>query len=96
MDRNQTAPNLRHSKASPVHLPLRLFLLRADAPQAASAAGRDEPNLLTRGRETVGRGWVTDVLMVTTTEGVLHRVHRHTTNVGPLITLDAVPAPQKE
>lgn len=70
---------------------LRLFLLRADAPQAAGAAGRDEADLLTRRRETVRRGGVADVLVVTTTEGVLHWVHRHTTHVGPLVALHAEP-----
>ena len=28
-----------------------------------------------------------DVLMVTTTEGMLHRVHRHTTHARPLVAL---------
>lgn len=68
-----------------------LFLLLADAPEAAGAAGGDEADLLTGGRETVGRGRVPDVLVVTTTEGVLHGVHRHTTHVGPLVALHAVP-----
>lgn len=31
------------------------------------------------------------MLVVTTTEGVLHGVHRHTTNVGPLVAFDAEP-----
>lgn len=68
-----------------------LFLLLADAPQAARAAGGDEPDLLTGRSQAVGRGRVPDVLVVTTTEGVLHGVHRHTTDVGPLVALDAVP-----
>lgn len=70
---------------------VRLFLLRADTAQAPRTASRDQSDLLTGRRETVGGRRVTDVLVVTTTEGVLHRVHRHTTHVGPLITLHAVP-----
>lgn len=74
----------------------RLFLLRADAPQAAGAAGGDETDLLTGRRKAVGRRGVPDVLVVTTTEGVLHGVHRHTTHVGPLVALDAEPGKERK
>ena len=49
--------------------------------EATSAAGGDETDLLAGGAvATHGRG-VTNVLMVTTTMGMLHRVHGHTTNL---------------
>lgn len=69
----------------------RSLLLRADTPQAARATSGDETDLLTGRRQAVRRRRVTDVLVVTTTEGVLHRVHRHTTHVRPLVALDAEP-----
>jgi hypothetical protein len=71
---------------------LRLVVLLdlLDTAQAARAAGGDETDLLTGGRVTADRRRVTDMLVVTTTVGVLHRVHGHTTDLGPLVALDAV------
>lgn len=53
-------------------------------------AGAVVSHLLTGRRVALdGRG-VTDVLMVTTTVGMLHRVHRHTTDIGPAVALRLV------
>lgn len=83
------------SKKSEISHPLfrgtRLLLLSPDTPQAAGAAGSDKSDLLTSRSEAVRRGRVPDVLVVTTTEGVLHRVHCHTTHMRPLVALDAEP-----
>eukprot|EP01084_Bolivina_argentea_P013458 25266_1 len=55
----------------------------------AGAAGGDEADLLARGAvATNGRG-VTDVLMVTTTVGMLDRVTGDTTDLGPAVALGA-------
>lgn len=68
-----------------------LLVLGLDAsPVATRAAGGNETNLLTRGVVTGHGGRVADVLMVTTTVGVLHRVHGHTTHLGPLVPLHLV------
>lgn len=40
-----------------------------------------EPHLLSRGRVAAHGGSMTDVLVVTTTVGVLHRIHGHTTHL---------------
>lgn len=55
--------------------------------ETTSTPGSNETNLLTRGIVPGGGGGVTNVLMVTTTMGVIHRIHRHTTDTGPLVTL---------
>lgn len=55
----------------------------------SSAAGRDQADLLA-GWGVAGHGRrVTNVLMVTTTMGMLHGVSGHTTNLGPAVALAA-------
>merc|ERR1711924_378949 len=66
-----------------------LVVLVATLP-LASATGGDEANLLPRHASASGGGGVTDVLVVTTTVGVLHWVHGAATNLGPAVALDAV------
>jgi len=53
--------------------------------ETTSAPGSNETDLLTRGVVSVGGGGVTNVLMVTTTVGVIHGIHRHTTHARPLV-----------
>lgn len=60
------------------------------SPKTTSAAGGDETNLLTGRSVTADRGRVTNVLMVSTSVGMLHGVHSHTTNLGPGVTLSLV------
>eukprot|EP00968_Pinguiococcus_pyrenoidosus_P012001 scaffold1016_cov258-Pinguiococcus_pyrenoidosus.AAC.5 len=60
------------------------------AAQTAGAPGGDEADLLTGRAHAVGGGRVPDVLVVTTSERVLHGVHGHTTDLGPLVPLHAV------
>lgn len=62
------------------HLDL-LALDDSGTTQTASAAGSNETALLARGRKAVASGGVTNVLVVTTTVGVLHGVHGHTTHL---------------
>ncbi len=57
---------------------------------AASAAGTDEANLLSGRGILADSGGVADVLMVTTTMGMLNRVASHTTDNGPVVALDSV------
>merc|ERR1719379_458773 len=60
------------------------------AAQLARAAGGDEADLLAGDRiATDGRG-MADVLVVTSAVRVLHRVHRHATNLRPRVALHAV------
>lgn len=61
----------------------RLFLLLDDVgtAQATSAAGGNETDLLARGGPAGDGGRVANVLLVTTTVGVVHGVHGHTTNL---------------
>lgn len=69
---------------------LLVWLNHGSTPHATSAACSNETNLLTRRAITAHRGGMTDVLMVTTTVGMLHRVHGHTTNHRPAVTLSLV------
>lgn len=55
----------------------------------AGTAGSDQTNLLARGAVAGNSGGVTNVLMVTTTVGVLNGVTGNTTNLGPAVTLTA-------
>ena len=52
-----------------------------------SSLGGDETAFLTAGGVSSRRGWVTDVLMVTTTVGMLDGVHGDTSNSGPVSLL---------
>ena len=51
------------------------------------AAGSNQTDLLAGGSVTGHRRGVTNVLMVTTTVGMLHGVTGHTTNLGPAVAL---------
>mmetsp|Transcript_30165 Transcript_30165/g.93084 ORF Transcript_30165/g.93084 Transcript_30165/m.93084 type:complete len:282 (+) Transcript_30165:29-874(+) len=55
----------------------------------ASAAGGDQTDLLARGAVAADGRRVTNVLVVTTTVGVLHGVTGHTTHLGPAVALGA-------
>jgi len=69
---------------------LLLGLLVTSTAEETGAAGGDETDLLTGGGVAGdGRG-VTDVLLVTTTVGVLDGVHGNTANLGPAVALHAV------
>lgn len=60
------------------------------AADAAGSAGGDLTSLGT-GRSVSSNGTgLTHVLLVTTSVGVIDGVHRHTSNLGPLIALDSV------
>jgi len=62
----------------------------AGTPDLTSPPGGDETDLPTgRGSPLDGR-WVTDMLMVTTTVGMLDGVHGHTSDLGPAVPLDSV------
>lgn len=52
--------------------------------------GGDETNLATSRRSPLDCGRLTNMLMVTTTVGVLNWVHGHTTHLRPAVTLDLV------
>lgn len=56
--------------------------------QQTSPSGSDETSLLTLGGVTRDGGGFTDMLVVTTTVGVVHGVHGHTTSLGPAVALD--------
>ena len=51
------------------------------------SSGGDETDLLTSGFVTSHSGWVTDVLMVTTTVGMLNWVHGNTSHSWPVVSL---------
>lgn len=55
-----------------------------------STTGSDETDLATGRCSALDGRRVTDVLMVTTTVGMLHGVHRHTSHLRPAVTLDLV------
>jgi len=70
---------------------LRLFVLGASAStNETRAASGNETNLLSGNSVALARGSVTNVLMITTTVGMLDGVHRHTTHLGPALALDSV------
>ena len=71
----------RHNRRRRASDLLCIGLEHSSTPEATSAAGGDETDLGAGGAVAAhGRG-VTDVLMVTTTMGMLNRVHGHTTNL---------------
>ena len=51
------------------------------SPDSASPAGGDETDLLTGGAATAHSGGLTDMLVVTTTVGMLNGVHSHTSHL---------------
>jgi len=66
------------------------FTLENVTSQATGTAGGNKTDLTSRRGIALGGGRNTNVLVVTSTEGVLHRVHSHTTNLRPAVTLDSV------
>src|SRR4051794_16383206 len=68
-----------------------LYLIRAErASDTASSASRDLTSLRTSRTIASDSTWLTHVLLVTTTVRVVHRVHCHTSDLGPLVALDSV------
>lgn len=61
-----------------------LLLLTSD--ETGSSSG-DQTNLLTSGLVTSNGRWMTDMLMVTTTMGMLNGVHGNTSNSWPVVSL---------
>ena len=61
----------------------------ATSTNTSGAAGGDESDLLAGGAVTAHSGGVSNVLMVTTTMGMLNGVTGNTTNLGPAVTLAA-------
>lgn len=55
-----------------------------------STTGSDETDLATGGCATLDCRRLTNMLMVTTTVGMLHRVHGNTTHLGPAVALHLV------
>ena len=51
------------------------------SPDSASPAGGDETDLLTGGAATAHSGGLADMLVVTTTVGMLNGVHSHTSHL---------------
>jgi len=69
----------------PSHLVLRL--LRTT--EQTSSSGSNETGLLTLSRVSGDRRSLADMLMVTTTVRMVHRVHGNTTSLGPRVALDS-------
>ena len=61
-----------------------------DSAKTSSAPGADQTNLTTRRGLLANSRRTTDVLVVSSSEGMLHGVLRHTTNLGPAVALDSV------
>ncbi|KAJ0944177.1 hypothetical protein HanPSC8_Chr03g0113291 [Helianthus annuus] len=55
--------------------------------ETTSPPGGNKTDLLTRWCVTTNGTGMTNMLMVTTTMGMLHWVHSHTTNLGPAVSL---------
>merc|ERR1719215_2025454 len=62
----------------------------AGTPDPTSPSGGDETDLTTSGGTSLGRRGLTNMLMVTTTVGMLNRVHSNTTNLWPAVSLSLV------
>lgn len=62
----------------------------AGTAETTSTAGSNETNLLAGRSRPADSGSVTNVLMVTTTMGMLNRVHGNTTDLRPLVALSLV------
>jgi len=61
-----------------------------DSTKTSSTAGTDKTNLSSCWSLTATGGWLTNVLMVTSSVGMLYGVLSYTTNLGPAVTLDGV------
>jgi len=58
--------------------------------KASSPPGADKTDLATRRRHLAHRTRATDVLVVTSSEGMLHGILRHTPDLGPAVALHGV------
>merc|ERR1719193_1934238 len=67
-----------------------LLLVLLSTTNSSGPAGGDKTDLATRRSATHDSGGLTNMLMVTTTVGMLDRVHGHTTDLGPAVPLDLV------
>merc|ERR1711992_384297 len=67
-----------------------LLLVLLSTTNSSGPAGGDKTDLATRRGATHDSGGLTNMLMVTTTVGMLDRVHAHTTDLGPAVPLDLV------
>lgn len=82
----------RFPRSSPQYRPNKktnrlVLLLAGGTSEETGSSGSDETGLLTRRRISGhGRG-VTDVLVVSSSVGVVHRVHGHTSGSGPRVSL---------
>ena len=76
---------IRHRKHLIITLDLNFATTNTTRPP-----GSDETDLATGGRTPLDGRSFTDVLMVTTTVGMLNGVHSHTTNNWPAVTLGLV------
>jgi len=61
-----------------------------DSAKTSGTPGTDKTNLTTRGSRLTDSGRTTNVLVVSSSEGMLHRVLGNTTNLGPAVTLHGV------
>ena len=65
----------------------RSFLRLHTSADTSSATSRNETDLLSGARATAASRRLTNVLVVTSSVGVIHRVHAHTAHLRPLIAL---------
>lgn len=68
-----------------------LFLLDdlSSSSDKTSSSSGDETDLFTSGDVSSHSGWVTDMLMVTTTMRMLDWIHSHTSNSWPVVSLSS-------
>ena len=66
------------------------LILTDSSPQASSSAGSDLTTLGTGHSEATDGTGLAHVLLVTSTMGMVNRVHRHTSGDGPLVALSLV------
>jgi len=67
-----------------------LLLVLLSTTDPTGPAGGDETDLATSGRSPLDGGGLADMLMVTTTVGMLNGVHGNTTHLGPAVPLHLV------
>merc|ERR1719189_1819229 len=60
------------------------------SPDSSSPPGSDQTDLATSAGSSLDSRGLTNMLVVTTTMGMLHRVHSHTTYLRPAVPLDLV------
>uniref|UniRef100_A0A7G3AG34 Putative conserved secreted protein n=1 Tax=Lutzomyia longipalpis TaxID=7200 RepID=A0A7G3AG34_LUTLO len=67
-----------------------LLLISLTTANPSGTPGSDETDLATSGGASLDGGRLTDVLMITTTVGMLNGIHGNTTNLGPGVPLHLV------